>query len=44
MVPLARGADLEFVDDIFGGSIPRQSIPAVEKGVQDARMRGYLAG
>lgn len=44
MEPLARGSDFEFVDDIFGGSIPRQFIPAVEKGVQDARMRGYLAG
>jgi elongation factor G len=42
--PLARGADFEFVDDIFGGAIPRQYIPAVEKGIQDARMRGYLAG
>ncbi len=42
--PLARGADFEFVDDIFGGAIPRQFIPAVEKGIQDARSRGYLAG
>ena len=42
--PLARGSDFEFVDDIFGGSIPRQFIPAVEKGIQDARARGYLAG
>ena len=42
--PLARGSDFEFVDDIFGGSIPRQFIPAVEKGIQDARTRGYLAG
>ena len=42
--PLARGSDFEFVDDIFGGSIPRQFIPAVEKGLQDARMRGFLAG
>jgi elongation factor G len=42
--PLGRGADFEFVDDIFGGSIPRQFIPAVEKGIQDARTRGYLAG
>ena len=42
--PLARGADFEFADDIFGGSIPRQFVPAVEKGIQDARMRGYLAG
>ncbi|HKY22319.1 MAG TPA: elongation factor G [Vicinamibacterales bacterium] len=42
--PLPRGTDFEFVDDIFGGSIPRQFIPAVEKGIQDARVRGYLAG
>jgi len=42
--PLPRGGDFEFVDEIFGGSIPRQYIPAVEKGIQDARMRGYLAG
>jgi elongation factor G len=42
--PLMRGADFEFVDDIFGGSIPRQFVPAVEKGIQDARTRGYLAG
>jgi len=44
MEPLARGADFEFVDDIFGGAIPRQYVPAVEKGIQDTRMRGYLAG
>ncbi len=42
--PLARGGDFEFVDEIFGGSIPRQYIPAVEKGIQDARLKGYLAG
>ncbi|HEX6161004.1 MAG TPA: elongation factor G, partial [Thermoanaerobaculia bacterium] len=42
--PLPRGADFEFVDEIFGGSIPRQYIPAVEKGIQDARVKGYLAG
>ena len=40
MEPLPRGEDFEFVDDIFGGSIPRQFIPAVEKGIQDARLRG----
>jgi elongation factor G len=44
MEPLPRGADFEFVDDIFGGAIPRQFIPAVEKGIQDARTRGFLAG
>jgi elongation factor G len=44
MEPLPRGKDFEFVDEIFGGAIPRQFIPAVEKGIQDARLRGYLAG
>ncbi|PYQ31163.1 MAG: elongation factor G [Acidobacteria bacterium] len=44
MEPLTRGADFEFVDEIFGGSIPRQYIPAVEKGIQDARVKGFLAG
>jgi elongation factor G len=42
--PLPRGSDFQFVDDIFGGSIPRQFIPAVEKGIQETRIRGYLAG
>jgi elongation factor G len=42
--PLPRGAEFVFEDDIFGGSIPRQFVPAVEKGIQDARLRGYLAG
>ena len=44
MEPLPRGADFEFVDEIFGGAIPRQFIPAVEKGIQDARLKGFLAG
>ena len=42
--PLPRGTDFEFVNDIFGGSIPRQFVPAIEKGIQDARLRGFLAG
>jgi elongation factor G len=42
--PLPRGSVFEFVDEIFGGSIPRQFIPAVEKGFQESRLRGYLAG
>ena len=42
--PLPRGAGFEFVNDIFGGSIPRQYVPAVEKGVQESAARGYLAG
>ncbi len=44
MEPLARGADFEFVDEIFGGSIPRQFVPAVEKGILETRQRGVLAG
>jgi elongation factor G len=44
MKPLPRGADFHFVDDIFGGSIPKNFIPAVEKGIQDARTRGILGG
>jgi elongation factor G len=44
MQPLPRGSDFEFVDEIFGGAIPRQFVPAVEKGIQETRQRGYLAG
>jgi elongation factor G len=42
--PLPRGGDFQFVDEIFGGSIPKQYIPAVEKGILEARHRGSLAG
>jgi elongation factor G len=42
--PLPRGADFQFENDIFGGSIPRQYVPAVEKGIQEERQRGFLAG
>jgi elongation factor G len=42
--PLVRGSGFEFVNDIFGGSIPRNFIPAVEKGIVEAAARGYLAG
>ena len=42
--PLVRGAGFEFVNDIFGGAIPKNYIPAVEKGIVDAASRGYLAG
>ncbi|HVS01682.1 MAG TPA: elongation factor G, partial [Thermoanaerobaculia bacterium] len=44
MEPLPRGGDFEFVDEIFGGSIPQNFRPAVEKGIVEARRRGYLAG
>ena len=42
--PMERGGGFEFVNDIFGGSIPRQFVPAVEKGIQESAARGYLAG
>ncbi|HEV3279068.1 MAG TPA: elongation factor G [Terriglobia bacterium] len=44
MEPLPRGGGFEFVNDIFGGAIPRNFIPAVEKGIVEAAARGYLAG
>jgi elongation factor G len=44
MEPLPRGGEFEFVNDIFGGSIPKNYIPAIEKGIRDAAARGYLAG
>jgi len=44
MEPLPRGAGFEFVNDVFGGAIPRNFIPAVEKGIQESAARGYLAG
>ncbi len=44
MEPLPRGGKFEFVNEIFGGSIPRNYIPAVEKGILEAAERGYLAG
>lgn len=44
MQPLARGARFEFVNNIFGGSIPKNYIPAVEKGILEAAERGFLAG
>jgi elongation factor G len=42
--PLARGAGFQFGNEIFGGSIPRQYVPAVEKGILETALRGYLAG
>jgi elongation factor G len=44
MEPLPRGANFEFVNEIFGGAIPRNFIPAVEKGILESAARGYLAG
>ncbi|MGI6093452.1 MAG: elongation factor G [Veillonellaceae bacterium] len=42
--PLEPGKQFEFVDSIFGGAVPRQYIPAVEKGVREALNGGILAG
>jgi elongation factor G len=42
--PLPRGAGFEFVDDVYGGAIPSQFIPAVEKGVRQVLEAGPLAG
>ena len=42
--PLERGAGYEFVNDIFGGTIPVQYVPSVEKGVKDILENGAVAG
>ena len=44
MEPLPRGSGVVFENDIFGGAIPRQFVPAVEKGIQESAGRGFLAG
>jgi len=42
--PLPRGEQFQFVNEIFGGAIPKNYIPAVEKGILETAARGYLAG
>ncbi|HUA84527.1 MAG TPA: elongation factor G [Bryobacteraceae bacterium] len=42
--PLPPGSDFEFENDVFGGSIPKEFIPAVEKGVAESLEHGILAG
>lgn len=42
--PLPRGAGFEFTDSIVGGAIPKNYLPAIEKGIQEAMSKGFLAG
>ncbi|MDP7288665.1 MAG: elongation factor G, partial [Phycisphaerae bacterium] len=42
--PMERGEGFEFVNDLFGESIPRQYLPAIEKGVKDVLVHGAVAG
>jgi elongation factor G len=42
--PLPRGTGFQFVDEIVGGSIPRNFIPSVEKGVRNTLVQGFLSG
>ena len=42
--PQPRGSGVVFANEIFGGAIPRQYVPAVEKGVRESAARGFLAG
>ncbi len=42
--PLPRGAGFEFADEVFGGRVPRNYIPAVEKGLREIITEGVLAG
>ena len=42
--PLPRGTGFEFTERVVGGAVPRNYIPAVEKGVNEARLEGVLAG
>jgi elongation factor G len=42
--PMERGKGVEFVDDVFGGAIPKNWIPSVERGIREAAARGFLAG
>jgi elongation factor G len=44
MEPLPRGNDFEFEDKIFGGAIPKNYIPSIEKGIQESRKKGVIAG
>ncbi|MGA3201184.1 MAG: elongation factor G [Bryobacteraceae bacterium] len=42
--PLQRGGKFEFANEVFGGAIPKNFIPAIEKGIIETAEKGYLAG
>jgi elongation factor G len=44
MEPLPRGGGFQFGNEVFGGAVPRNFIPAIEKGIVESAARGYLAG
>jgi elongation factor G len=44
MEPLPRGGGFVFGNEVFGGAVPRNFIPAIEKGIVESAARGYLAG
>jgi elongation factor G len=44
MEPLPRGANFQFANEVFGGAIPKNYIPAVEKGIIETAANGFLAG
>jgi elongation factor G len=44
MEPLARGEKFQFQNEVFGGAIPKNFIPAIEKGIIETAQNGYLAG
>lgn len=44
LIPAERGSGYEFLDKVVGGSVPRQFIPAVEKGVAEQMVKGVIAG
>jgi len=44
IIPKERGEGFEFIDKIVGGTIPKEFIPAVEKGIKEAMQKGVMAG
>ncbi|MEG1501837.1 MAG: elongation factor G [Synergistaceae bacterium] len=44
LAPLDKNKGIEFIDKIVGGAVPKNFIPAAEKGLREAALRGYLAG